>query len=86
MFSEIFTEHWNAILTECSFLLMRYIIEFEKGSMANIQKEIQDAQKSVLKYNNVPRFQELQREMNNNVKKLEDHITSLMKNLFQRDN
>lgn len=76
---------WNATLSECSTKLMRLIIQQEEVTLTELNMEIEEAKVLLAPHANSSEYEALRVKMENNLKKLEDHIMDIKKSKFNRD-
>lgn len=85
VYSQTFTAEWNDILTQCSLDLMKLIVKYENDSLKTVGSEITRLQSIITSAVLPPNLSRLQREIEQNVQKLEAHIIETKKSKFRRD-
>lgn len=82
IYSDAFIQEWNGILSTCSIDLMKLITKYEKNSLEELGLKINELQKSALKLTIPEGLATLLGGINNNLTKLEDHITQMKRGKF----
>lgn len=85
LFSPVFQEEWNNILTEGSLALMNFIIKYESQKLSDLQREIDLVRSNISVAPINKDYQQLNGRMDKNIEKLELSIMQLKKSKFQRD-
>lgn len=85
VYSQTFTAEWNDILTQCSLDLMKLIVKYENDSLKTVGSEITRLQSIITSAVLAPNLSRLQREIEQNIQKLEAHIIETKKSKFRRD-
>lgn len=85
IYPEPFQNEWNSILTKCSVDLMKLIVQYEQKSLDEMETEIKTLQDTISKLAPPGKMEEITKQIDTNILKLEENIMILKRRKFQRD-
>lgn len=80
-----FVQEWNAILSNCSFELMRLIVRYEQECLYKINSNIKDQKEAVNKFAHLPTFTDSENKLQRMIEELETQITQIKRTKYLRD-
>ncbi|XP_071995394.1 uncharacterized protein [Engystomops pustulosus] len=85
VYNDDFSKQWNQILSECSLNLMKLIISMEKEKLSAIEGDIAKIRESLKPHIDKQEFKDLDVKLKENIADMENAITQIKQNKFNRD-